>query len=317
MYALVGRDSFLRNSCVRAICGIASDGEDLCSPIEFNGGHCSIHEVFDELKTMPLLEERRIVCVNDAKEFIQTCSEKIDSWPCFSGKSVLILMDEKLDGRRKLTKQLFEQAVVVNCDRMNELEIKKWITDRIRSADKEISADAAERMVTRVGGSAAALDQAIEQLIAYTGPCKEHITSSDVDEAIPAATFEDVWKLTDGLAGRDPGRCLEVIEDLMGHGEPVYTILGAIAWHIRRLLSAKYLLKRGIRQTDVFMKLKVFPSRFEQFGRQLADFTLEEMKRNLSLLTETDFFVKTSGQTNHRLTLERAVLEICGRKGTG
>ncbi len=119
------------------------------------------------------------------------------------------------------------------------------------------------------------VDQALEQLISYTGPRKDQITTSDVDEALPAATFEDVWKLTDGLAARDAGRCLEVIEGLMAHGEPIYTILGAVAWHIRRLLNAKYLLERGIRQTDVFRKLGVFPSRFEQFSRQLGDFTLK------------------------------------------
>lgn len=322
LYAFVGRDRFLRSACVRLVCASAG-GEEPCSSVEFDGSNCEVSAVFDEMRTLPLLEEKRLVCVENADAFIEACGGKdepdkkrsfiIDRWPDFSAKSVLMLTDDKLDRRRKLTKDLLKRGTVVDCDRMDEANLRKWLTGRIRHAGKEAGSGVADRMIGRIGDSPASLEQAVEQLITYTGAEKK-ISPSDVDEALPAATFEEVWNLTNNMAVRDRAGCLKVIDNLMSLGEPIYTIIGAISWHTRQLLNAKHLMKSGIPEVHVFRKLHVFPSRYKQFRLQIKNFTLEQINRNISLLTGADFLAKTSGQTQHRLLLERTVLDMCKPK---
>ena len=312
LYAFVGRDRFLRSACVRLVCA-AAGGEEPCSPVEFDGSNCEVRAVLDEMKTLPLLEEKRLVCVENADAFIETCAAVIDRWPDFSAKSVLMLTNDKLDRRRKLTRDLLKRGTVVDCDRMDEANLRKWLTDRIKHAGKEAGSGVTDRMIGRIGDSPASLEQAVEQLITYTGDEKK-ISPSDVDEALPAATFEEVWNLTDNMAVRDRAGCLKVIDNLMSLGEPIYTIIGAISWHTRQLLNAKYLMKSGIPEVHVFRKLHVFPSRYKQFRQQIKNFTLEQINRNISLLTEADFLAKTAGKTQHRLLLERTVLDMCKSK---
>lgn len=309
LYAFVGRDRFLRSACVRLVCA-AAGGEEPCSPVEFDGSNCSARSVLDEMKTLPLLEEKRLVCVEDADAFIGTCADVIERWPDFSSKSILMLVDDKFDKRRKLTKDFMKRGTTVDCDRMDESSLRAWLTSRIRHAGKEAGSGVTDRMIGRIGDSPASLEQAVEQLIAYTGTNKR-ISPADVDEALPASTFEEVWNLTNSMAVRDRAGCLRVIDNLMALGEPIYTIIGAISWHTRRLLNAKCLLRSRIPEVHVFRKLRVFPSRSEQFRRQIQNFTADEIKRNLSLLTEADFLAKTSGQPQHRILLERTVLDMC------
>lgn len=308
LYALIGRDRFLRTACVRLICAAV---EDECAPIEFDGLHCDAKSVFDETKTLPLLEEKRIVCVDNAESFVEKASQIVERWPDLRDKSILILMADKLDKRRKLTKDLMKQGVVVDCDRMDEADLRKWLASRISHAGKTAGPSVVNGIINRIGDSPASLEQAVEQLVTYTGENKQ-IAQSDVNEALPATTFEEVWNLNTNMAVRDRSGCLSVIDNLMTLGEPIYTIIGAISWHTRQLLNAKYLLKSGIPEIHVFRKLRVFPSRYKQFRAQLKSFSIEQINRNISLLTEADFLSKRSSDAHHRLLLERTVLQMCG-----
>lgn len=312
LYVFIGRDRYLRGSCTRAVCRAAGEDDQPCAAIEFTGGQCSISAVFDELKTLPLLDERRIVCVTEARKFVESCSEHLDRWPDIGGMSVLMLLDEKLDRRRKLSKEILERAVTVDCGEMNEAKLSAWILGSVKQAGKKISTDAASKLISRIGRSAAAMEQAIEQIVTFTGS-KTEVTTDDIDEAIPSTVFEDVWCLTEAMATGDERKCLSVIDDLMGHGEKIYLILGAVAWHVRRLLSAKYLLNRRVREEDVFRKLKVWPSRAREFKQQLAGFDLAVLRRHLDIVTEADVLAKSSPEPQHRTILETTALQMCRR----
>jgi DNA polymerase-3 subunit delta len=312
LYAFLGRDDFLKSSCVRYVCQAAGDGDEPCVPADFDGDSADIRAVFDELRTLPLLDDRRVVRVDKANAFLERCSDSdMETLPGLGRGSVLILTDEKLDGRRKLTKEVFEKGVVVNCDEMDEADLTRWLTRRMVESGKKPASGAVKRMIERVGPGPASLDQAVEQLITYTGS-QEAVTPADVEEALPAAASEEVWSLTDGVAARDRAGSLAVIDDLMAHGEPVQMVVGAFAWHVRRLLNAKFMLEGGMREADVFRDLHVYGSRASRFRSQLSNFSLDEVKRNLALLTEADLRLKTSGHTRERLILERTVLEMCG-----
>ena len=310
VYAFLGRDTFLKMSCVRYVCEAAGGKDEPCSPVEFDGEQCDPRLVFDELRTLPLLDDWRIVCVDKANKFLENCPDSVESLPRAGKRSVLILTDVKLDKRRKLAKEIYSTGVVVNCDEMSESDLARWLTKRIAESGKKAPTAAIRRMVERVGPSPAALDQAVEQLITYTGT-QAQITPEDVAEAIPAATAEEVWSLTDGLAARDGAKSMAVVDDLVAHGEPVQKIVGAFAWHVKRLLTAKYMIENGTRESEVFKELRVYGSRANRFRSQLANFTLDEAKKTLSLLKEADVQLKRSGSSRDRLILERTVLELC------
>jgi DNA polymerase III delta subunit len=308
--AFVGKDVFLRGACVRVLCEALEEDGEPCSPAMFEGGTCAVAAVLDELKTLPMLEEKRIVWVEGADRFIKDAAEVLDEWPKLGEHSILILTDAKLDARRKLTKHIFTNGTVVDCDSMEESGLKKWMTRRIEDAGKQAAAAVTTRMLRRVGGSAAALDQAVEQLITFTGS-KTDISPTDVDEAIPIGTFEEVWALVGAMGTRNTQTSLEVLDDLLSHGEEALAILGAVGWHIRRLLSAKYLMEAGVTQQNIFRKLRVFPSQHDDFRTILKNFGFDDAKKNLSLLIETDVLLKSSPKQQHRLVMETTVMQMC------
>ncbi len=311
LYAFLGKDTFLKSSCVRYVCETAGGKDEPCAPVEFDGEHCDPRLVFDELRTLPLLDDWRVVCVDKANAFLEACPESVETLPRAGKKSVLILTDVKLDRRKKLAKEIYAKGVVVNCDEMGESDLAKWLTRRIMESGKKPAPGTIGKMIERVGPGPASLDQAVEQLITYTGS-QVQVTPADVVEALPTATSEEVWTLIDGLAARDRAKSLAVIDDLVAHGEPVQKIVGAFAWHVKRLLTAKFMIRNGMREADVFQELRVYGGFANRFRSQLSNISIDEVKKTLTLLKEADFQLKRSGASRERLILERTVLEMCG-----
>ena len=70
VYAVVGRDRFLRSEALDGILsGLASE-MDSVGPARHDGSSAELAEVLDEARTLSLLGTRRVVVVDDADGFI-------------------------------------------------------------------------------------------------------------------------------------------------------------------------------------------------------------------------------------------------------
>jgi DNA polymerase-3 subunit delta len=296
LYAFVGNDGFLRTECVALVCKHIPAGDLPTTPAEFDGESCRLSAVFDELKTMPLLGDWRVVAVRNASKFMESCSEHIEAWPDFPAKSVLMLLDEKLDARTRLTKDLSRKGVVVNCDEMNEGELGQWLSRRLSEAGIKASPQTISGIFSRVGRSAGRLNGAVDQLALYAGG-KGAISPADIETVLSDSASEVVWTLTDAVCEKNWRRCIETASELLEQGEAVPQIMGAVSWQVLRLLKAKWAMAQGASLGDAVAGAKVKYGRERQFENQLNGFTLDELNRILAKLTETDLKLKTSSSS--------------------
>ncbi len=70
---------------------------------------------------------------------------------------------EKLDERKKITKQLKQKAEVVEAKKLNENELRTWVREKTASNGIQIDENAIELLLTLAGTNLMMLTQEIRQ----------------------------------------------------------------------------------------------------------------------------------------------------------
>jgi DNA polymerase III delta subunit len=87
-----------------------------------------------------------------------------------------------------------------------------------------------------------------------------------------------------------------------------YTVVGAFAFHFRRMYHATVLLEKGTSTSEVAKRLRIWAN-IEGFFEQVRKITLPQLSRILSQLGTIDYAIKT-GQTKAQVAIEQLVLDM-------
>ncbi len=87
-----------------------------------------------------------------------------------------------------------------------------------------------------------------------------------------------------------------------------YMVVGAFAFHFRRMFKAKTMLDKGISYGDIEKKCMIWSNK-EHFFSQLRKTPLQQIGRYLKHLAETDYAIKT-GRSQAPVAMEQFVINI-------
>jgi len=87
-----------------------------------------------------------------------------------------------------------------------------------------------------------------------------------------------------------------------------YTVVGAFAYHIRKMFNAKILLDKGVHQNQIEKRLRIWGNT-NAFFQHLRQISLKQIGKYLQQLGETDYAIKT-GQTQAKVAMEQLVLKL-------
>ncbi|HOQ06169.1 MAG TPA: hypothetical protein PKY88_13265, partial [Anaerohalosphaeraceae bacterium] len=90
-----------------------------------------------------------------------------------------------------------------------------------------------------------------------------------------------------------------------------YSVVGAFAYHFRRLFTAKCLLEKGLSEAAIAKQVGVWDKIQKSFFEQLKPFPVRQLAWILAQLGEADYQIKTS-KTSAPAAIERLLIEIGG-----
>lgn len=268
-------------------------------------------EIFDELRTLPFLADRRVVLIKEADGFLRDHRQRLEKYlenPSPTG--VLILQVGKIDNRTRLTKAVAKLGGVIETGAMKPYELPKFAVGYCRQYfAKTLSYPAAQMLVEFVGDQTGRICSEMEKLAVYVGSRKT-ITPEDIQTLIGHNRMYGAFEVIDAITA---GRTEEALRRLRNMFEAdksaEYTVIGAFAYHFRKLFSAGALLEQGLSRQAVAKKMGLWKSREEAFFAQLRAVRLEQLGRILARLGRLDFGIKT-GRTSAPSAMERFILEI-------
>jgi DNA polymerase III subunit delta len=245
--------------------------------------------IVDTVRTLPMMAPRRVVVVLQAEKVLTPKRENEASddalvplaeyieQPVDSTTLVFVVQD-KLDGNRRMTKLLRKHAVVVMCGDVGpQAQLATEIEAQAAQVGVAIDRAAISRLIALSGGDSGKLRADTERVLVFVG--HGTVTAAHVDQvAERVERSSDPWGLTNAIEARDARTALRELRLRLDAGDNVFAMLGQIAWAVRK------------------------PN-----GRMSE----QRLRPAVEAMLRTDIALKSSGG-NPRMLLERLVVELCG-----
>lgn len=322
VYAIVGEERWFRERVVRALReaalggGIPDFNED-----KLTAGDATVEKVLGAVRTVPMMSPKRFVIVRQVDRWEEKESAGDSGFPTdplaeYAKNPVpstcLVLVADKLDGRRKLASVAKKGGMVVDCAPIEKRALAGWITDVAKAKGHRISHETAELLGELVGQDLSSLDDAVERLSLFVGkdaPIDEHALS----ECIHRVRADDSWALVDAVGQRNLARALSVLADAYDPRDRGLPLLGALAWSVRQLAKFQAALEGGAREDEAAKRAGVFqPFRARELATKARTIRPREVERWLLVLGETDLALKSSRRAADA-TLEDMLMSLCKR----
>lgn len=317
VYLLFGAETFLRDQAAKAITEkILKD-----APLrEFNESSFSladtdIQQAIAAAEQLPMISAKRVVRITELNKLTREADEEVlaryVARPADS--SVLLLVTEELDKRRKLAKTLLDNCAAVEFAPLEQTELLTWARRTLKDLDADIDEKALFHLLALVGSDVRTLTNELNKLATASLPAGR-ITFELVDELVPNTHELSNFELTDHLLARNRRRALQVLRKILDDGAEPLMLLGLIASNYHRLAWAKEAMNRGADREEVFRTIKLPFNKREEFLATARRTDSRTFARSLQRIAQTDLAIKTSlgggGASGSRLQIEMLVCEL-------
>jgi len=275
------------------------------------GKEARVFQVFDELRTLPFLTPRRVVVVRDADDFVSENRSVLEGYfdaPCPSG--VLVLTVEGWPANTRLAKKLGSVGELFSVSPPKPWEMPaELIAYAAHRHARKLAKDAAELLVELTGDDWARVCNELDKLAVFVDVPKA-ITVDHVEQLVGHNRLFGAFDVIDAVTAGKQGLALQRLRAMFDQDKDAdYTVVGAFAFHVRRLFQAKAMLSRGANPAAVAKELRLFWRIKDAFMAQVQRLTLEQIAGLLQILAEIDFQIKT-GQTRVEVAIEQLVLTM-------
>ncbi len=287
--------------------------DDETSLTRFAGRDADLQAVSDELRTVSMWGDRRLIYVEDADDFVTNhrgALEKLIEKPF--KKSVLVLDVQSWPKTTRIYKQVAAKGLEVECSDLKGAQLVKWLQDSAAETyGQTIARDAAALMIELVGSELGMLDTELAKLASYVGT-RANIEIEDVKAMVGGWRTETTWAMTDATRDNDLDFALSALDQLLTAGEPPIKLLGGISYTFKKFSHAADLarsvsLDQALRQAGIF-PMAIMPG--QNYLRRLGRHNAERLLRKL---LEADAGLKGANPLPERFQLERLLLELAGR----
>lgn len=266
--------------------------------------------IFDELRTLPFLADKRVVVVKGADKFVTANRELLEKYfdnPSPTG--ILILAVSSWDSRTKLAKKLPKTGKLIKIAEPKRHELPQRLIKYAQDAyTKNLTRQGATLLVELAGDNLPHLYGEVDKLALYADGEKS-ITAQHVEQLIGRNRFFNAFEVIDSILAGNIGQALDRLRNMFAADKSTeFTFVGAFSFHLRRMFNAKALLDKGTHPAMVAKKIGIWYNEDAFFG-QLRKVTLEGIADLLKTLAETDHAIKT-GRTKPRIAAEQLVLKL-------
>jgi DNA polymerase-3 subunit delta len=332
VWLVVGEERMLRDQVIAAITKAAlAGGLPEFNHDKFTAGEADVEKVIGATRTVPMMAKKRVVYVRGLERWDSASSagagaEHADD----TGKALppldrlseyakapidsttLILVAQKLDGRRKLVALAKKQGFVVDCAQIDQRQLPGWVRARAKLKGHAIAPDVCDLIAEIAGPDLSYLDDVLERLSLYVGK-DAPITEEAVSINVTRVRLADTWSLVDAASTRDLGRVLTLFADVYDPRDRGLPLIGAIAWSLRQLLKLQSALASGAGIDEAARRAGIYPSfKARDHAQKLKAFKGNELERWLVIVQETDLALKSSRRPADSI-IEEMFTRMCRR----
>ena len=312
IYVIAGKEESLVNAEYRELLEhLLEPSQRAMAFFDADATSVSASEVLDELRTLPFLADKRVVVIRGADDFVSKNRQLLEKYfenPSPTG--VLILTVNSWPAQTRLAKQLSAVGKLISVTQPKPWQLPQRLCQYANDAHgKDLSRDAAALLIELTGDDLCRLYSEVDKLATFADKEKV-ITVNHVELLIGHNRLFDAFEVIDAIMDGNLAEAVERLRTMFAEDKTTeYTVVGAFAFHFRRMFSAKVLLEKGLRQDEIAGKIRIWSNKKDSFFAHVRKLSLKQIGQYLQKLAEIDHAIKT-GQTKAQVAMEQLVLGL-------
>ncbi|MFJ7746246.1 DNA polymerase III subunit delta [Peribacillus sp. NPDC097295] len=320
IYLVYGTEAYLINETKQLLIEHVLQEDEM----DFNFSQFDLEEIpvetaLEDVETLPFIGERRLVFMQNpffltaekSKSKVEHNVKRLEAYlsdPVPYSIVVLTAPYEKLDERKKITKELKRKAVLVEAKKLGDRELKVWVKERVAEYHVQIDDQATELLLELAGTNLMMLTNELDKMALYVGD-DERITVEVVEKLVAKSLEQNIFTLVDSVLQRKMESAMTILHDLLRQNEEPIKILSVMAGQVRLMYQVKELSRQGYSQQKIAGQLRVHPYRVKLALEKTGKFQERELLSIIDDLAEADYKMKT-GQADKAITLELLLLKF-------
>lgn len=313
IYIVSGKDAYLvTNQVQKIIDSLLTPEEKTLSLVSLDSGNAEPTYIFDELRTLPFLAKKRVVCIKDADKFISANRDYLEKYfenPADSG--ILIMSVSTWAKNTKLAKKLPAIGQLIEVGEIKNYKLADFVINYAKSQHKKnINRQAAQLLVELTGTEPGRLTNEIDKLTVYND--QNNITSENIAKLTGNNRIFDAFNVINEMsAGNTKKAVIRLRKMFAADRNSQYTIIGAFSYHFRQMFTAKAMLEKRHSKKEIISKCRIWGD-IDGFFRRLSRLTLSQLSNILTELAKIDHGSKT-GKTTIPTAIENLVIKTSMR----
>jgi DNA polymerase-3 subunit delta len=311
---LVGEERHLKRAVFeRLVQEVLGGDEESLGLTRFVGEEAELKTVCDELLTVSMWGDRRLVIVDGADRFVSQYRDGLEKYLAHPAKkSVLVLDVKSWPKTTRLAKVVAKIGLEIECAPLSGAELLRWLTDSARSEHgKTLARDAASLLHELAGEDLGLLEQELAKLAAYVGS-RSTIEADDVRTLVGGWRTETTWAIAGAVRRGRSGEALDLLDKLLNAGESPHKTTAGLTFVFRRLAQAVERVREGSPLDTAVREVGVFPREAGESSAYLKRLGRSEALRLYSRLLEADINLKGGLTIDERAILETLVVTLGG-----
>lgn len=317
-YLVLGTEKFLQDQVRTEILKkIKIDGEDDLNFLSFDMENSSIDEVFAEAETLPFFGDQRLVFVENpyfltGEKGTNSIDQNTDllvnylKEPLETTVLVIFAPYEKLDERKKVTKQLKKTAITIDVKQLDEKAVRQYLLNTLENSEIKMDRQAIDLFLRLTDLDLSKMMRELQKILLY-GQEQEVITVKEIEQLVPKTLEHNLFDMTQYILSGRTEQALRLFQDLVTQSEETIKINAILLSQIRLFLQTKFLVKIGYQQANIAETLKIHPYRVKLAMQEVRKFDEQTLRRLFDELVEMDYEIK-SGKIEKELSFQLFVL---------
>ncbi len=176
------------------------------------GKDAEVLSLISELKSYPMMAERRLVILKEAQYF--KAIEQLESYlenPANSTIFVICYKYKTFDARKKTLKNALKNGVVFKSEKVKEYQLAEWIQQYIKTKGYELTSKACMLLIESLGNDLGRIVKELEKLAVLIEK-GTIINENHIEENIGISKDYNVFELTNAVANKDNLKALKIVD---------------------------------------------------------------------------------------------------------
>ncbi|MEQ9411727.1 MAG: DNA polymerase III subunit delta [Fuerstiella sp.] len=310
---LYGSERYLKLAVLKRIPGLGDDDDQEATVTRVAGKEADLRSVCDELLTVSMFGDRRIVLVENADDFVSENRAGLEKYVASPAKTSLLVLDVKSWPKNtKLAKATDKIGLNLECGEMKGAALRKWLIKTAHQQhNKQLDNDTAALIIELAGDSLGLLEQELNKLASLVGDV-EVITQDDVTRVVGGWRIQTTWAMLDAIRDGKVGTAIDYLDRLILAGDAPQKVLGGLTFTFRKLAEATELARQTRDLSTALRTAGVFPAAVGPSEQYLKRIGFDKASRIFQLLVEADANMKGGSRIDPKLQLEALFVTLAG-----